>query len=96
MLENEISFGWGLAASVAREIFWRWFILGIGPGIILGGILSSQIGSPWAGLLVQLVISFLGLWISVRWLFGTGRFGSMKLLFMEQADYQKLTSNWPR
>jgi hypothetical protein len=90
MLENEISFDWGLAASVARELFWRWLILGGVPGIIFGGMLSAR--SPWAGLLVQLVFSFFGLWVSVRWLFGTGKFGSMKLLFMEQADYEKLTS----
>jgi hypothetical protein len=84
MLEKEISFGWGLAASITWELFWRWLILGAVPGIIFGGLLSSQ--SPWGGLLVQLVFSFLGLWISVRWLFGTGKFGSIKLLFMEQAD----------
>lgn len=94
VLKNEIAFGWQLAASIAGGIFWRWLIVGAIPGMLLGGVLnSSQVDAPFLGLLVQVVVSFIGLWVAVRWLFGSGRLGSMKLVLMEQAHYQKLGSN---
>lgn len=76
MTNNEMAFGWELALSVTLGLFWRWVLLGALPGLFLREIVAI---SPWAGLVLQIAISFIGLWISVKWLFGSGRIGAAKL-----------------
>jgi len=48
--------------------------------------------APLAGFAFQLLISFLGLWIAVKWLFGSGRLGKTKLVLIDQAQYEALSA----
>ncbi|MDO8970743.1 MAG: hypothetical protein Q7U74_08650 [Saprospiraceae bacterium] len=90
MIKNEVPFTWGLALSVAVGLFWRWLLIGALPGMFLREVFAA---SPWGGFILQLALSFVGLWAAVKWLLGSGRLASMKLMFMEQAHYQELASN---
>lgn len=89
MIKNEVPFTWGLALSIAIGLFWRWLLLGALPGMLLREVFAT---SPWGGLFLQLTLSFVGLWVAAKWLFGSGRLASMKLMVMEQAHYQELAS----
>lgn len=89
MIRNEVPFTWRLAFSVTFALFWRWLVIAAVPGILLRGFLAA---SP-LGPLLQLLLSFFALWLAIKWLLGSGRLASMKLMFMEQAHYQELVSN---
>lgn len=84
---------WGLAFSTTWAIFWRAIFVGIVPAIAWN-LLARQ-GSE----LVQTAAPFIeiGMWfvilvIAVYMVLKRG-FGSLKLIFIEQADYQQITSN---
>ena len=89
MIKNEVPFTWNLALSVAIGLFWRWLLIGALPGVFLREVFAASL---WSGFILQLVLSFVGLWAAVKWLLGSGRLASMKLMFMEQAHYQELAS----
>ncbi len=89
MLKDEIQFNWGLAFSLSSGLFWRWFLIGAMPGMYLADFFHSS----WGGIVLQAGLSFVGLCVAVKWLIGSHRLGSLKLIFMEQAHYQQLTSN---
>ncbi|MDI3326894.1 hypothetical protein QKW35_21165 [Pontibacterium granulatum] len=99
-MKNEIPFNWSMAATFTWAIFWRWIVAGIIPGIIFAMVVQVLELQGVALELFQLfVMPIVGLFLSVRWLLGGGRFGSIKIIFMEQAHYQEqsngqdLTSN---
>lgn len=91
-----------MALIFTWALFWRWIIAGIIQGIIFGVVVQTAELQGLVILLLQmLVLPLLGLFLSVKWLLGGGRFGSIKIIFMKQAHYQEcckeeaLTSNKP-
>jgi hypothetical protein len=91
MTEYEIPFSWRLAFALAIGLFWRWLLIGMAPGMFLRELFVS---APWFAFVLQIAISFAGLWLAVKWLLGSGRVASMKVMFMEQVHYQQLASNF--
>jgi len=87
VIPNEIRFDWGMAFSVGFALFWRWLLIGAVPGIALRQFTAQ---APLVAFAIQLALSFVGLCLAVKWLFGSGRLGSMKVVFIEQAHYQTL------
>lgn len=94
-MKYEISFNWGLAFALAWGICWRGALVGFIPGYLLSRFLATSSGSVdiLIGAFFQIALMYLGMVITIKWLFGSGRLGSLKLLFMEQAHYQELASN---
>lgn len=89
-MKNEIAFNWSMALTFTWSIFWRWVIVGIIPGNIFGVVVQTiELQGLVILLLQMLVLPLLGLFLSVKWLLGSGRFGSMKIIFIEQAHYQE-------
>lgn len=89
-MKNEVNFGLKLNLSLTVALFWRWFLIGIPLGF---GVQKFLVLPPALELLVQFAVSFICLFIAVQWLFGEGRFSSLKIIVMEQADYQKLSGD---
>ena len=89
MLKDEIQFSWGLAFSLSFALFWRWLLIGALPLMYLANFFHSS----WGGFTFQIGFSFLGLAVAVKWLIGSHRLGSLKIIFIEQAHYQQLFSN---
>ncbi len=87
MLPNEIRFDWGMAFSVGFALFWRWLLIGAVPGIALRQFTAQ---APLAAFAIQIALSFVGLCLAAKWVFGAGRLGSLKILFMEQIHYQDM------
>lgn len=67
MLPHEIRFDWPLAFRIGLGLFWRWLLVGALPGILVQQLIRS---APLAGFALQLLISFVGLCIAAKWLFG--------------------------
>lgn len=85
MTTNAIVLNWELALSIAFGLFWRWVLVGALPGVFLREVITI---SPWAGLALQIAISFVGLWISVKWFLGSGRIGTAKLTLTREPSAQ--------
>lgn len=93
-MKNEIPFNWSMAATFTWAIFWRWIIAGIILGVIF--IVAAQaleLKGIALSLFQWLILPMVGLFMSVKWLLGSGRFGSIKIIFMEQAHYQKQSNS---
>jgi hypothetical protein len=81
-----LGIAWGLA--------WRLIVVGI-PLFFVSKLLPHDIASPFLNMvtsLVDLVANLGAFWLAVHWLFRNGRFGSNKIILMEQADYQQLSN----
>lgn len=89
MLPNELRMTWPIALTATLGLFWRWLLIGALPGIAVQQVIHA---APLAGFAFQLLISFLGLWIAVKWLFGSGRLGKTKLVLIDQAQYEALSA----
>ncbi|MEA1988334.1 MAG: hypothetical protein U9N57_03865 [Pseudomonadota bacterium] len=89
-MKNEIVFNWSMALTLTWAIFWRWVIVGIIPVIVFSVFIQTvEIKGLIILLLQMFLLPLLGLFISVKWLLSSGRFGSIKIIFMEQAHYQE-------
>lgn len=89
----EVPFRWGLVIAVGWGLFWRAAVINVPFVLIFRWLVAPE--SPLAVLgiaAVQIAIGFAALAIAVKWLFGSGRLGSLKLVFMEQAYYQDLAT----
>jgi len=90
MVKNEIVFNWSMVLTFTWAIFWRWVIVGIIPVILFSIFIQTVELQGLTILLLQMfLLPLLGLFISVKWLLSSGRFGSIKIIFMEQAHYQE-------
>lgn len=87
-MKNELGFGFWLVFSLSFTLFWRWFLIGVPLGFSVQKLLAE---SSFLVGLVQIGVSFFSMVIAVKWLFSEGRFSSLKIIFMEQADYKKLS-----
>ncbi|MBA5248482.1 MAG: hypothetical protein FE834_02950 [Gammaproteobacteria bacterium] len=91
-MNSEIIFDFKMSIKVAFSLIWRLIILNIVPNILFRQWEYEVLDSQETLLLISLLHTFihvLTLVISCYWLFYNGRLGSMKIFFMEQADYQR-------
>ena len=94
MLKNEVPFTWGLTVAMAWGICWRAALIGFVPAYFLSKLSLSNVPAVvLSAALGQVFVALVGTAIAVKWLFGSGRLGRLKILFMEQAHYQELASN---
>lgn len=94
MLKNEVPFTWRLAVAMAWGICWRAAVIGFIPAYFFSKLsLSNEPAVALSAALGQVLIALIGTAIAVKWLFGSARLGSLKILFMEHAHYQELASN---
>lgn len=94
MLPKEKQFHPNETLGIAWGLVWRIIVVGI-PLFLISKLLPHDSGSPFVTMvtsLVDLVANLGGFWLAVHWLFRNGRFGSNKLILMEQADYQQLSA----
>ena len=83
----------GLALSIGWALFWRWFLVGTVPLAFFFMITGDpQLAESPMLAVLQPLLSFLAFFIAVFWLFSNGRFGSLRVILMEQAHYQRLSS----
>ena len=78
--------------GIAWGLVWRVIVVGI-PILLLSKLLPHDSGSPLLRMVastIDLVANLGAFWLAVHWLFRNGRFGSNKIIVMEQADYQQL------
>ena len=93
-MDKEIKFGFGLALSVGWGLFWRVALLRSIFSYTFDYFLgTTPFGSSLMAVLVHVIAIILIFIFSAYWLFSAERIGSMKIIFMEQADYQNIISN---
>lgn len=91
-MESKINFNLKMATKVAFSLIWRVVVISIIPNILLGGWEKTTFSSEVLLLisLLELFISILSVVMACYWLFHSGRLGSVKIIFMESANYEKI------
>jgi hypothetical protein len=92
MLPREKQFLPNETLGIAWSLAWRIIVVAI-PCVLISKLLP-QTGSPFLEMfisLAHLVVNLMAFWLAVHWLFRNGRFGSNKIIVMEEADYQQLS-----
>lgn len=94
-LQNEYDLDWPMTMSLAWAYLWRLVIIGLPVGIIVQILqaLDPGLSMQILALLFQLAGLFVVAVLATRWLFGSGHFGSIRIILMEEAHYQELVSN---
>lgn len=79
-----------MALTFTWALFWRWIVAAIIPSFIFGiAVQALELQGIVLFVFQMFILPMFGLFLSVKWLLGSGRFGSIKIIFMEQAHYQK-------
>lgn len=89
-MKYEVEFSGRMALSIVFGLYWRLWVIGMATFLVLkvtGPIFPE---GPLAAMVVQMLYFLIALSIAIWWLFGSGRLGSMRIMFMEQAHYQQL------
>ena len=89
-----------LAAQIGWALFWRTniisFILLLITDVTLAVITkvkNMESISAWNNIYIVLVVGFISITFACYQFFRSSRMGSLKLLILEQAHYQEITSN---
>ena len=86
---NEIPVSWKLSAEFGVAVLWRALLLNLAVGIIVLGLKEAGFLSEGWALVLELAGSITGFFLATHWALMSG-FGSVQIIFMERADYEKL------
>lgn len=89
-LPKEIDLSWAKTIALTWAFFWRMLVISIPVSIFIGYLQRSGENMRVYAALFQIVSSLIALVLVFRWLFRNGSFGSIRLILMEQSDFQEL------
>ena len=91
-LENEITHKKSSSIGFAWAITWRVLIITFGLEWLFNQVpLPEESLSLWVTIALQILVSLALYWAAIHWVLQRG-FGSVKIVLMEHAHYQKLVS----